>query len=255
MELDDCITKDCSTIYRFQFASIAFICGVYLPFTFHSSIWSLYTQSFKPVNCTAFDNALHFGTTNNLTVRPWPPIAWRTQNRSECCTCNGLLNGTTSDKRLLALCQEWMGSLSDLDTRKATIIDEVSAIDFLLRQHVTVGSILSNLCFSVAFGMWKREPQKCDAGRHFVLHRGDSRCAHHWLLSWSIRKETSPADVPLHSGGLYLIRRPCISSESLRSSSAIRILSGIYYYLLVISHPSMACRIPQQGRHLSLRVY
>lgn len=124
MELDDCITKDCSTIYRFQFASIAFICGVYLPFTFHSNIWSLYTQPFKPVNCTATANALPFGTMSNLTGRPWPPIATKAQNRSDCCPCNGMLNGTVGDKRLLALCQEWMGTLNDLDVRKATIIDE-----------------------------------------------------------------------------------------------------------------------------------
>ncbi|CAF1036396.1 unnamed protein product [Adineta steineri] len=115
MELDDCITKDCSTIYRFQFASIAFICGVYLPFTFHSNIWSLYTQPFKPVNCT---------TINNITTRLLPVISIKTQNRSECCGCNGLFNGSISDKRLLKLCQEWMGSLNDLDVRKATIIDE-----------------------------------------------------------------------------------------------------------------------------------
>jgi len=128
MELDDCITKDCSTIYRFQFASIAFICGVYLPFTFHSNIWSLYTQPFKPVNCTAIKNPFIIGSISNLTTRSYPVISTKIHNRSECCACNGILNGNTSDKRLLDLCQEWMGSLNEREVRKATIIDEVSCL-------------------------------------------------------------------------------------------------------------------------------
>ncbi|UJR36951.1 hypothetical protein I4U23_029660 [Adineta vaga] len=124
MELDDCITKDCSTIYRFQFASIAFICGVYLPFTFHSNIWSLYTQPFKSVNCSTGNNTFLFGTTNNITLKPLLAISSKTLNRSECCPCNGILNGTVTDKRSIAFCQEWLGNLNDFETRKATIIDE-----------------------------------------------------------------------------------------------------------------------------------
>jgi hypothetical protein len=127
MELDDCITKDCSTIYRFQFASIAFICGVYLPFTFHSNIWSLYTQPFTPINCTAIKNPFLSGSTNNLSTRSIPAALLKAPNRSECCACNGVLSGGISDKRLLALCQEWMTSINGLEVRKATIIDEVSS--------------------------------------------------------------------------------------------------------------------------------
>ncbi|CAF4447808.1 unnamed protein product [Rotaria magnacalcarata] len=122
MELDDCITKDCSTIYRFQFASIAFICGIYLPFTFHSNIWSLYTQPFTPVNCTTIKNPFLSEISNNLTTKPLPILAINNQSRSECCACNGNLN----DKRLSILCQEWVRSISQVEMRKATIIDEVS---------------------------------------------------------------------------------------------------------------------------------
>ncbi len=130
MELDDCITKDCSTIYRFQFASIAFICGVYLPFTFHSNIWSLYTQTVKPANCTAMRNPFISGSINNITTRLLPMIPIENSNRSECCACNGILNGSVNDKQLLTLCQEWMKNRNQLQMRKANIIDEVSSILF-----------------------------------------------------------------------------------------------------------------------------
>ncbi len=126
MELDDCITKDCSTIYRFQFASIAFICGIYLPFTFHSNIWSLYTQPFTSVNCTAMKNPFLHGPVNNITTRSLSIMPAETHNRSACCACNGILNGSIVDKRLLPLCQEWMRNRNQLQVRKATIIDEVS---------------------------------------------------------------------------------------------------------------------------------
>jgi hypothetical protein len=126
MELDDCITKDCSTIYRFQFASIAFICGIYLPFTFHSNIWSLYTQPFTSVNCTAMKNPFLPGPVNNITTRSLSIMPAETRNRSACCACNGILNGSIVDKRLLPLCQEWMRNRNQLQVRKATIIDEVS---------------------------------------------------------------------------------------------------------------------------------
>jgi hypothetical protein len=49
-----------------------------------------------------------------------------THNRSACCACNGILNGSIVDKRLLPLCQEWMRNRNQLQVRKATIIDEVS---------------------------------------------------------------------------------------------------------------------------------
>ncbi|CAF1382123.1 unnamed protein product [Adineta ricciae] len=124
MELDDCITKDCSTIYRFQFASIAFICGVYLPFTFHSNIWSLYTEPFKPVNCTTINSTVLSGTWNNIIFKSSLLISSKINNRSDCCPCNGILNGTITDRRLVALCNEWLGSINDLETRKATIVDE-----------------------------------------------------------------------------------------------------------------------------------
>lgn len=119
MELDDCITKDCSTIYRFQFASIAFLCGIYLPYTFHSSIWSLYTQPFTPVNCTSNRNPFIFDPINDIGTKTLPT---NNQNRSECCACNG----NNNDKRLLVLCPEWMKGANHVEIRKSTIIDEVS---------------------------------------------------------------------------------------------------------------------------------
>jgi len=111
MELDDCITKDCSTIYRFQFASIAFICAVYLPFTFHSNIWTLYTQAFSPINCTNLRNHSHHVQIIDITAR----TLTENHNRSTCCACNG-----TSP------CQEWIKHRNHLQTRKPTIIEEVS---------------------------------------------------------------------------------------------------------------------------------
>ena len=126
MELDDCITKDCSTIYRFQFASIAFICGVYLPFTFHSSIWSLYSQSFTPVNCTTIRNPFLSELANNVTTRSISMIPIENHNRSACCLCNG----TITDKRALTSCQEWMRNKNQVQMRKATIIDEVNELFF-----------------------------------------------------------------------------------------------------------------------------
>ena len=130
MELDDCITKDCSTIYRFQFASIAFICGVYLPFTFHANIWSLYVQPFAPVNCTATRTPLLLGlSSTNLTNKTLTNFSIKTSNRTDCCGCQSLLyNGNIHDKRLLIMCQDWLTHLQDYDVRKATILDEVSVI-------------------------------------------------------------------------------------------------------------------------------
>ncbi len=163
MELDDCITKDCSTIYRFQFASIAFICGVYLPFTFHSDIWSLYTQPFTPVNCTAIKNPFIFGPITNITTRSLSMIPTENHNRSECCDCSGILNGNINDKRLLTLCQGWMGNRNQAQVRKATIIEEVSQISFL-------NIILKNTFFLlVAFSVWKRKSSKTYDGFSLIL--------------------------------------------------------------------------------------
>lgn len=128
MELDDCMTKDCSTIYRFQFASIAFICGVYLPFTFHSNIWSLYTQPFNSVNCTTMKSPFLSDSINNITARSISFMPKDNHNRSACCTCNGILNGTVIDKRLLPFCQEWMRNKNQLQARKPTIVEEVGLI-------------------------------------------------------------------------------------------------------------------------------
>lgn len=126
MESNDCITKDCSTIYRFQFASIAFLCSVYLPFTFHSNIWSLYTQPFTPINCSqVIKPSFISGSITNITKRSLSSIITKNLNRSDCCPCNGILNGNTNDKRLLTLCQEWLTNINEIEVRKATIIDEV----------------------------------------------------------------------------------------------------------------------------------
>ncbi|CAF2767664.1 unnamed protein product [Rotaria sp. Silwood2] len=90
MESNDSNTKDCSTIYRFQFASIAFLCSVYLPFTFHSNIWSLYTQSFTSVNCSMNKNPVISG----LTLIP------------ECRQCYVNSNRISCVNKLLQLCSK-----------------------------------------------------------------------------------------------------------------------------------------------------
>ncbi|CAF1613640.1 unnamed protein product [Adineta ricciae] len=124
MESNDCITKDCSTIYRFQFASIAFLCSVYLPYTFHSSIWSLYTEPFSPVNCSSINTPFVSGSTANAQTKSLLSVLIKNFNQSECCPCNDILSSNTNDKRLLSLCQEWITSVNELKSRKTTIIDE-----------------------------------------------------------------------------------------------------------------------------------
>jgi hypothetical protein len=126
MESNDCITKDCSTIYRFQFASIAFLCSVYLPFTFHSNIWSLYTQPFAPINCSVIKTSFISGSTLNITKRSLLPILTKNLSRSDCCPCDKILNGNSNDKRLLTICQDWFANSNEIEVRKTTIIDEVS---------------------------------------------------------------------------------------------------------------------------------
>jgi hypothetical protein len=130
MESNDCITKDCSTIYRFQFASIAFLCSLYLPFTFHSNIWSLYTQPFTPLNCSVIKPSFISGSTSNTQTKSLLSVLIKNYNHTECCPCNGIISGNINDKRLLALCQEWMASVNELKAPKTTIIDEVSLIPY-----------------------------------------------------------------------------------------------------------------------------
>ena len=152
MEPNDCITKDCSTFYRFQFASIAFLCGVYLPFTFHSNIWSLYTQPFTPVNCTVIKTPFISGSTANITLGSLPIALTKSQSRSECCPCNEIFRGSMGNKRLLTLCQEWMAQRNGLEIRKATIIDEVS------RYEIKINLLFEVFFFSiVAFSLWTRK--------------------------------------------------------------------------------------------------
>ncbi|CAF3687635.1 unnamed protein product [Rotaria socialis] len=124
MEPNDSSTRDCSTIYRFQFASIAFLCSVYLPFTFHSNIWSLYTQPFSPVNCSLDKSSFLSGSTANVPTKLTPPLFSKNQNRSGCCPCRDFLNGNVNDKRLWLLCQSWIANKHELEERKATIIEE-----------------------------------------------------------------------------------------------------------------------------------
>jgi len=126
MEPNDCITKDCSTIYRFQFASIAFLCSVYLPFTFHSNIWLLYSQPFTPIDCSVIKTPFIAGSISNITKRSLLPHLTKNHNQSDCCPCKGILNGNSNDKRLLTQCQEWLANFNEIEVRKATIIDEVS---------------------------------------------------------------------------------------------------------------------------------
>jgi hypothetical protein len=71
-------------------------------------------------------NPFLHGPVNNITTRSLSIMPAETHNRSACCVCNGILNGSIVDKRLLPLCQEWMRNRNQLQVRKATIIDEVS---------------------------------------------------------------------------------------------------------------------------------
>ncbi|CAF1268244.1 unnamed protein product [Rotaria sordida] len=142
MESNDSHTKDCSTIYRFQFASIAFLCSVYLPFTFHSNIWSLYTQPFTPVNCSMNKNPVISGLTWNTPTRSILPILIKNYNRSECCPCREILNGNINDKHLWTRCRSWMANINELEVRKATIIDEWNlACGEENRKNLMIGSI------------------------------------------------------------------------------------------------------------------
>ncbi|CAF1417806.1 unnamed protein product [Rotaria sp. Silwood1] len=142
MESNDSNTKDCSTIYRFQFASIAFLCSVYLPFTFHSNIWSLYTQPFTPVNCSMNKNPVISGLTLNTPIKSILPILIKNYNRTDCCPCKEILNGNINDKRLWIRCQSWIASLNELEARKATIIDEWNlACGYENRKNLMIGSI------------------------------------------------------------------------------------------------------------------
>ena len=106
------MAKDCSAMYRFQFATIAFVCAVCLPLTFHSTIWSLYTQPTVRVKCAGV-----------APLRHAESIAHR--NRSECCVCQGIFGGTRQDKYWFTACQTWIDDVNDGQERKANIIDEV----------------------------------------------------------------------------------------------------------------------------------
>ncbi|CAF1013122.1 unnamed protein product [Didymodactylos carnosus] len=105
MELDDCISKDCGTIYRFQFASIAFLCGVLLPYTFHTNIWSIYTKPFSTIDCSRSSDLILTHLSNSTSK----------SNSSICCSC---------DKRLSLYCAELLGSSSNYEKQKATVIEE-----------------------------------------------------------------------------------------------------------------------------------
>ncbi|CAF1076321.1 unnamed protein product, partial [Didymodactylos carnosus] len=105
MDIDDCISKDCGTIYRFQFASIAFLCGVLLPYTFHTNIWSIYTKPFSTIDCSRSPDLILTHLTNSTTK----------SNRSICCSC---------EKRSSLYCDELLNGGLDSDIRKATVIEE-----------------------------------------------------------------------------------------------------------------------------------
>lgn len=122
MNADECIIRDCSAMYRFQFASIAFLCILYLPYTFHANIWSLYTQSWTSVNCTDASTLIHAGFPLNVTNKFFSSNS----NRSDCCPCYDFLHGTRKDHLLFTSCQTWFEKIYGLETRKGNIIDEVS---------------------------------------------------------------------------------------------------------------------------------
>jgi hypothetical protein len=66
------------------------------------------------------------GSTSNITKRSLLPNSIKNLNQSECCPCNTLLNGNINDKRAWSLCQDWLTNFSEVEARKATVIDEVS---------------------------------------------------------------------------------------------------------------------------------
>lgn len=191
MESNDCLNKDCSTIYRFQFASIAFLCSVYLPFTFHSNIWSLYTQPFTPVNCSL--------SILNITNRPFlSNNGIKTAvNQSDCCPCQKLLNGNTNDRRLWNLCQDWLTNANEIDVRKATVIDEVSVRWFNMHRK-------SNFDLSVAFSLWRSKSKESDVGIYFLPRSRISWSDHHWNFSGSLRTKINLTHVSVYSGGMFL---------------------------------------------------
>jgi len=92
------------------------------------------------------------GPTSNTQTKSLLSALIKNYNHSDCCPCNGILSGNINDKRLLALCQEWMANVNELKVPKATIIDEVSLISNL--------KLKKKNClffFIVAFNMWTRE--------------------------------------------------------------------------------------------------
>ena len=192
MESNDCMNKDCSTIYRFQFASIAFLCSVYLPFTFHSNIWSLYTQPFTPVNCS-----LAVSNITTIVNRPFLSNGIKSLNQSECCPCQTLLNGNANDRRLWSLCQEWLTNSNEMEVRKATVIDEVSTCWF------NICSKSKFVDFLVAFSLWRSQSEKPHVRIDFLPSSGVSWSDHHRHSSRSIRTETNVTHVSVYSGGRF----------------------------------------------------
>ena len=88
---------DCAPIYRFQHASFALLCAIYLPYSFHTNIWTLYTQPWPKENCTEIDN------------------------RTACCPCQEHRH----DENLFSSCRIWWDKIHGFEQRKVNVIEEV----------------------------------------------------------------------------------------------------------------------------------
>lgn len=112
------IYQRCSPISRFQFATIAFLCTVYFPYTFHSNVWSLLIQPIDQQNCSDVNPQ---NSSSNLIFQLF--------NRSICCSCEKF----SQNRDFYRTCRFWHDELRQIDRRKLTLLDEVR---FFLRREI-----------------------------------------------------------------------------------------------------------------------
>ena len=155
---------DCAPIYRFQHASFALLCAIYLPYVFHTNIWTLYTQPWPKENCTEFDN------------------------RTSCCPCQEHRN----DANLFSSCRIWWDKIHGFDQRKVNVIEEVkwnsSKFDYFLF-----------LCLSVEFVLWRKFTFFDSHWNFNVSHQRISRRHSLRIARRSFWKKIHFIDVSLHS--------------------------------------------------------
>jgi hypothetical protein len=118
--------NECSSMYRFQFASLAFLCALYLPYVFHSTIWSFYTQTWTNEHCGNLSQSLTMNMFVNLTLES---LSTMIVSQSDCCPCQQLAYHYRHDRSWLSSCHIWLEKISGLDRRKSNIIDEVRSRD------------------------------------------------------------------------------------------------------------------------------